>query len=275
MTEIDYAQFADRLASARRQGTAARWELLREFQHEWGYRPSGRTRAADDEPDEEQLEGVDPSLPVPAALTQWWELPYNSFADRPGLYWTHADLPPTVRPDPTGYGASGGLPRDNPYTGPDEDLRMCVFMAEYQYCNEWGYPAAHSALPDPAVLVAAQDDEGDDGWQPQSHSLSEFVLHLAVNRLPASFGWTACLYEVSPATDELLRTRLRPTGLLPWRELGSRSVYFGGPDVLVCRDTGLGDRELTAFGRTREALDRLAVTLGVGWEDGVSEPEES
>ncbi|MFI5689555.1 hypothetical protein [Streptomyces sp. NPDC051636] len=274
MTEIDYALFADRLERARRGGTTARWELLREFQEEWGYRPSGRPPAADD-PDEEPSGGVDPALPVPAALAEWWDLPYNSFVDRPRLYWTNPEWPPTVRPDPSGYGGSEGLPRKNAFVRPDEDLRVCVFMAENQYCNEWGYPAARSALADPPVLVAAHDDDGEDGWQPQSHSVSEFFLHLAVHRLPASLGWTACLNGLTGDTEERLRTRLRPTGLLPWRELGSRTEHFGGPDVLVAHDTGWGDWELTAYGRSPRALERLAETLGVSWTEGVCEPEES
>ncbi|MFH8798942.1 hypothetical protein ACH4F6_04970 [Streptomyces sp. NPDC017936] len=273
MTEIDYGLFADRLEHARREGTAARWELLRSFQTEWGYRPSGRQRAADG-PDEEQLEGVDPSLPVPAALSEWWNLPYNSFVDRPRWYWTNPEWPPTVRPDPSGYGPAQGLPRDNPFVGADEDLRVCVFMAEYEYCNEWGYPAARSALADPPVLVAAQDDDGADGWQPQSPSVSEFFLHLAVSRLPATLGWTACLNGPTERTEALLRERLTPTGLLPWRELGSRTEYFGGPDVLVGRDTGWGDWDLVAYGRSGRALERLADTLGVTWSEGIGEPED-
>jgi hypothetical protein len=240
VTEIDYGRFHERLEHARRAGTAARWELLRDFQEEWGYRPSGSPRTGpEEETDEDGRERIDPSLPVPAALRAWWELPYNSFADRPGLYWTHPEWPPTLRPDPTGYGVADGLPADNPFVGPDEDLRVCVFMAEYQYCNEWGHPAARAHLDDPPVLVFAEDDDGKDAWHLQSHSVSEFFLHLAVNRLPAHFG-RKVYADPSPETVARLRTHLRPLGLLPWRELTSCARYFGGQDVIVQHDTGAG-----------------------------------
>ncbi|POX46146.1 hypothetical protein C3489_32485 [Streptomyces sp. Ru71] len=273
MTEIDYGRFHERLTAARDAGTEARWELLRGFQQEWGYEPSGVERSGLDEPDEDDLERIDPALPVPAALRAWWELPYNSFADQPRLYWTNPEWPPTLRPDPTGYGAAGALPADNAFVGPDEDLRMCVFMAENQYCNEWGYPAARAHLADPPVLVSARDDDGEKAWLLQSHSVSEFFLQLAVNRLPDHFGWTVCTNEFTPEVLDRLRTRLRPLGLLPWRELGSHSVYFGGPDVIVQHDTGYGDWEIVAHGRTEEALHRLAGTLGLDWSEEIGEPE--
>ncbi|MFI9615015.1 hypothetical protein ACIHCM_25650 [Streptomyces sp. NPDC052023] len=272
MTEIDYARFPELLEHARDAGTAARWELLRSFQQGWGYEPSGdRERTRTGEADEASGR-VDPTLPIPAALAEWWDLPFNSFADQPRLYWTHPEWPPTVRPDPSGYGASEALPRDNPFVGPEEDLRVCVFMAEYQYGNEWGYPAARGALADPPVLVTAEDDDGGDGWVLQSHSLSEFFLQLAVNRLPEHFGWAAGESEIAPETVTRLHKHLTPLGLLPWRELGARSEYFGGPDVIVRHDTGLHDLALTAYGRTEEAVHELAGTLGIEWSEGIGEP---
>ncbi|MFF9277242.1 hypothetical protein [Streptomyces griseosporeus] len=277
MTEIDYGRFHERLELARAAGTDARWELLRAFQEEWGYTPSGAAKAEGDgldDVDEDDLARTDPSLPVPAALRTWWQLPYNSFADRPGLYWTNPEWPPTLRPDPTGYGASGALPAENPFTGPDEDLRVCVFMAEYQYCNEWGYPAARAHLADPPALVSVQDEQGKDTWLRQSHSLSEFFLHLAVNRLPAHFGWTVHTDGLEPEAMTRLHTHLRPLGLPPWRELSSEAEYFGGRDVIVQHDTGFGDWEIIAYGRTKGALLRLADVLGVDWSDEIEPPDE-
>ncbi|MFD9007293.1 hypothetical protein ACFV0T_41285 [Streptomyces sp. NPDC059582] len=273
MTEIDYGLFHDRLERARGEGTAARWELLRAFQQEWGYEPTVGRRWERGEPDADDLARVDRSLPVPPALEEWWDLPFNSFADRPRLYWTHPEWPPTLRPDPTGYGVSDALPADNPFVGPDEDPRVCVFMAEYEYCNEWGYPAARSALADPPVLVAARDEEGRDVWLAQSHSVSEFFLQLAVTRLPAHYGWCVEQHRVTPETLDRLRARLRPTGLLPWRELGSRAVYFGGEDVVVRHDTGHGDFELVAYGRTEKSLTRLGDVLGLDWSEYLCAPE--
>ncbi|WP_058043495.1 hypothetical protein [Streptomyces roseifaciens] len=288
-------------------GTDARWELLRRFQEGWGYEPTGGERWEREEPDAHKAyvsglkdranadadadagtdadtacsdapvddvpHDVDPSLAIPAALDEWWELPFNSFADRWRLYWTNPVWPPTVRPDPTGYGVAGGLPPENPFTGPSEDLRVCVFMAEDQYCNEWGYPAARSHLADPPVLVSAQDDDGQEAWVLQSRSLSEFFLLLAVTRLPAHYGWTVEEGSIDPEVPARLRESLRPMGLLPWRELGARTEFFGGPDVIVAHDTGYGDSELVAYGRTEHALERLAETLGVDWSESICEPE--
>ncbi|MFC5148869.1 hypothetical protein [Streptomyces aureoversilis] len=300
MTEIDYGQFHEWLQQARSAaeggtagtaGTDVRWELLRRFQESWGYEPTGGERWEREEPDahktyvsglkagssdapvDDEPCDVDPSLAIPAALDEWWGLPFNSFADRWRLYWTNPVWPPTVRPDPTGYGIAGGLPPENPFTGPSEDLRVCVFMAEDQYCNEWGYPAARSHLADPPVLVSAQDDDGQEGWVLQSRSLSEFFVLLAVTRLPAHYGWTVEEGSIDPGVLARLREKLRPMGLLPWRELGARTEFFGGPDVIVAHDTGYGDFELVAYGRTEQALERLAETLGVDWSESICEPE--
>ncbi len=298
MTEIDYGRFHEWLREARNATASgaveadARWELLRRFQEEWGYEPTGGERWEREDPDAhkeyvaglrtatqsdvsagDEPDDVDRSLAIPAALDEWWDLPFNSFADRWRLYWTNPVWPPTVRPDPTGYGVADGLPRHNPFVGPDEDRRVCVFMAEDQYCNEWGYPAARGGLADPPVLVTARDDNEQPAWLLQSHSLSEFFLQLAVTRLPAHYGWTV---EEAEATAEVLawvRENLRPMGLLPWRELGARTEFFGGPDVIVAHNTGYGDSELVAYGRTEQALERLAARLGVDWSEWICEPE--
>ncbi|MFI9306925.1 hypothetical protein [Streptomyces triculaminicus] len=132
--------------------------------------------------------------------------------------------PPTIRPDPSGYGASDGLPSGNPFVGPGDDRRVCVFMAENQYCNEWGYPAAHAHLADPHVLVSGLDEEHEPVWLLQSHSVSEFLLQLAVTRLPADYGYIVEDNKVDPEVVTRLRAHLRPMGFLPWRELGAHRV---------------------------------------------------
>ncbi len=297
MTEIDYGRFHQWLHEARSASTGrtvegdARWELLRRFQQEWGYESAGAQRWEREEADahKEYVSGlkaelcdavvddgcgdVDRWLAIPAALEQWWDLPFNSFAERAELYETNPVWPPTVRPDPTGYGVCDGLSRENVFVGPEEDLRVCVFMAENQYCNEWGYPAARSHLADPPVLVSARDDDERPAWLLQSHSVSEFFLHLAVTRLPAHYGWTVEEGDLGPQDVARLRERLRPMGLLPWRELGARTEFFGGPDVIVAHNTGYGDFGLVAYGRTEQALRRLAGTLGVDWSGWICEPE--
>ncbi|MEU3878141.1 hypothetical protein [Streptomyces sp. NPDC029704] len=293
MTEIDYGRFHEDLRRARTAagGGAARWELLRRFQQEWGYEPAGGPRREPEEPDEHkeyvtglreaagegtadgEPQDVDPALAIPAALKEWWELPFNSFADRSELYETNPVWPPTLRPDPTGYGVADGLPPGNPFAGPDEDQRVCVFMAENQYCNEWGYPAARSALADPPVLVSGLGDDGEPGWQLQSHSVSEFFLQLALTRLPAHFGWTVEEGDVDEEVVARLTEHLHPLGLLPWRELGARTEFFGGRDVIVAHNTGFGDFGFVAYGRSEQALLRLAGALGVDWSEWICEPE--
>ncbi|MFJ8013881.1 hypothetical protein [Streptomyces sp. NPDC096339] len=68
-----------------------------------------------------------------------------------------------------------------------------------------------------------------------------------------------------------VRASLRPMGFLPWRELGAHTEYFGGLDVIVGLNSGYGDFELVAYGRTAEAMERLAHTLGVDWTDRLSD----
>ncbi|GAA0354895.1 hypothetical protein NE235_11740 [Actinoallomurus spadix] len=275
------AEFAEHLAD-----TGPRWELLRAFQEEWGYEPPGgeprwprwsesehrayvrRLEAEWTGEEDDEFAGVDPALPIPAALDEWWDLPFNSFTYRPRLYWTNPEWPPTVRPDPTGYGSSRGLPPGNPFVGPDDDHRVCVFKAEYQYCNEWGYLAAEAALPDPKVLVSV-----DDGWVVQARSISEFFLQLAVDRLPAHFGWSIRLYDPAPGLVDRIRREFPELGLLPWRELSANTVTYGAPDAIIYLDDGgVVDFPLVVHARTRTAIEDLARTLGVDWADEIQPP---
>ncbi|SEG80734.1 HEAT repeat-containing protein [Thermomonospora echinospora] len=295
---IDYGRFAERLArvmprwderermpqaefAAHLADTGPRWELLREFQQEWGYEPPGgapswprwsedahkeylrRLKAeATGEEEDDEFAGVDLALPIPRALDEWWDLPFNSFTYQPRLYWTNPEWPPTVRPDPSGYGVSEGLPEDNPFVGPGEDLRVCVFKAEYQYCNEWGYPAAEAHLADPRVLVSTED-----GWVVQSGSISEFFLHLALERLPPHFGWTLEFtygdLKEDPGLVERVRAAYPEMGLRPWRELAQEAYTYGAPDAIIRHDVGEGDYPLRVFGRNRAALEQVVRTLGV------------
>ncbi|GAA4638110.1 hypothetical protein GCM10023196_094580 [Actinoallomurus vinaceus] len=300
---IDYGRFGERLRrvmprwddrgrmtpgefAAHLADTGPRWELLRAFQEEWGYEPPGgeprwprwseseheayvrRLKAEWTGEEDDEFARVDLTLPIPAALDEWWDLPFNSFTYQPRLYWTNPEWPPTVRPDPTGYGVSDGLPPGNPFVGPDDDHRVCVFKAEYQYCNEWGYPAADAALADPKVLVSAED-----GWVVQSRSISEFFLQLAVMRLPGHFGWTVRLYEAEPELVDRIRRTFPELGLQPWRELGSRSVAYGAPDAIIYLDGGgYADCPFVVHARTRTALEDLARALGVDWSDDIESP---
>ncbi|GAA3782351.1 hypothetical protein GCM10022225_83380 [Plantactinospora mayteni] len=264
------------------------WELLRDFQREWGYdEPGGEPEWPREQQDEHRaaftaerrgeadpegpLTGVDESLPVPAALDEWWQLSFNSFVYRPRLYFTNPVWPPTVRPDPSGYGPSDGLPEDNPFLGPGDDLRVCVFKTEYQVCNEWGYLAAEATRPDPRVLVSTED-----GWQLQSRSISEFFLQLAVERLPGHYGWTVRLHQDDLEEDPEIIPRLRAAypemGLLPWRELRMDGLAYGAPDAIVdYSQSGEADFPLVIQARTYAAAVRVATTLGVNLREGMIE----
>ncbi|MEW2316666.1 hypothetical protein [Streptomyces bauhiniae] len=268
---IDYGDFAARLARTRPgpderascfAPTAPRWELLRQFQEEWGYEVPAGAEAWQHEP------APSPDLPIPAALDQWWALPYNSFVHSPRLYWTNPEYPPTPRPDPTGYGTPAGLPADSPLVPPGADRRVCVFKAEYEYCNEWGYAAADAGLADPRVLVS----DSEEGWLLQADSISEFFLQLTVHRLPAHYGWTVHGDDDTERIVAWVKSELPPLGFRPWRELAQEITVYGAPDALVFHDAGHGDFELTVHARTAEALVRLGERIGVDWADRIEPP---
>ncbi|WP_157407874.1 hypothetical protein [Actinomadura atramentaria] len=300
---VDYGSFAGRLRSvmprwderpfmaeadfaAHLADTGPRWELLRRFQDEWGYVPSGPPswRREDesehelyvrklrgellDEDEEEDLEGVDVSLPIPRAVDEWWDLPFNSFTRDARLYWTNPVWPPTVRPDPSGYGVSEAFPPESGFADPDGDLRVCVLMAEYQYCNEWGYAAADAALADPRVYVS----DGGARWWRQAGSVTEFYLALAAVRLPAALRPSVEVGTLPPDALARLRAGFPELGFEPWRELGRHAVLHGGPDVILQHDAGDGDAELIAAGRTREALLAAGRALGLDWTADITDP---
>ncbi|MBW8483016.1 hypothetical protein [Actinomadura parmotrematis] len=264
---IDYGRFAER----RRAG--GRWEALRRLQEEWGYRvPEGAEPWRRELEDEHRayvrdLAGragdTDPGLPVPAALEEWWDLPFNSFTHSPGLYGTNPAYPPTLCPDPDGYNVSGGLPAGSPYLPANGDARLCMFMAENQHCNEWAYLAAESGEDDPKVLVGV----GDDEWEFQAASISEFFLLLAVDRLCSHFGWTA-EEDADEALLDRVRARYPSLGLAPWRELGAEVHLYGGPDVILFHEAGdsLHRPGLLVCGRTEDAVRAAARALGEDWE---------
>ncbi|GAA4619468.1 hypothetical protein GCM10023195_88040 [Actinoallomurus liliacearum] len=242
---IDYGRFAERLA-----GPRSRWELLDEVQREWGYEDPGGEPLVTREGEAPGYE-LDESDPIPAALVEWWDSPVNSFAFRPRLYWTHSQWPPSA-PDSV----------ENP---PDDEIR--VIMAEYEYVSQWGYLASEAHLPDPKVMVNTHE-----GWAVQSRSISEFFLQLALERLPAHFGWTLrvprTVMDGDPAIVERLQTSYRELGLLPWQEMGTDALSYGAPDALIRHGRGPGaDYAVVIQGRTREAVVQVADTLGLTWTD--------
>ena len=266
-TVIDYGSFRARLDAA--GTTDARWRLLDAFQREWGldvedesgigWIDDNRERLDElrddpssyDEDEDDDFEHVDLALEVPGALDEWWSLPFNSFVANPRFYWTHPIYPPSLE-------AGGGAEIDlTPGLFGTTDLRVCRFMAEYQYCNEWGYAAAHADLSDPPALVTA-----DERWRVQARSLSEFFLLMAVIRLPRYLGWTA-VPDRAAAPDPI-----PALGFLPWRDLGGNVTVHGAPDALIYHDTADGSEEpLTVAARTRDALDGVAARLGVTWKE--------
>ncbi|MCO6008306.1 hypothetical protein NE236_25340 [Actinoallomurus purpureus] len=242
---IDYGRFAERLAQER-----PRWELLDEVQREWGYEDPGGEPLVTREGEAPGYE-LDESHPIPAALVEWWDSPVNSFAFRPRLYWTHSQWPPSAT--------------DTVADPPGDEIR--VIMAEYQYVNQWGYLASEAHLPDPKVMVNTHD-----GWVVQSRSISEFFLQLAMERLPAHFGWTLrvrrTVVDGDPAIVERLQASYRELGLPPWQEMGTDALSYGAPDALIRHGRGPGaDFAIVIQGRTREAVVQVAETLGLTWTD--------
>ncbi|MFH8489390.1 hypothetical protein [Streptomyces longisporoflavus] len=253
---IDYGQFADRLA---RQQGRARWALLDEVQREWGYVDPGGEPGHSRWGGENKKHGVDWDLPIPLALNEWWDSPLNSFAFDPRLYWVHTQWPPTI--SELAADSAAGL------VGPGDDTRVCVFMSEYHYAHEWGYLAAEAELPDPRVVVSVGGE-----WVVQSRSLSEFLMQLAFERMPAHYGWTLRLgrgtVDADPGIVRRLESSYRELGLLPWQEMGTDALSYGAPDAVIRHGRGPGaDFKIVINARTREALLDVAGTLGVEWTD--------
>ncbi|MEU3792457.1 hypothetical protein AB0F07_22075 [Streptomyces fructofermentans] len=262
---VDYGRFAERLATP--QG---RWDLLGEVQREWGFEPE------EWEPDDWDIElwevdywneeepGIDRGLPVPVALREWWTWPENTFNANARWYWTHPASPPTQRPAPSGYhDGREGIPSGSPLLSQGGDRRVCVFMSEYQYCNEWGYAAAEAGQDDPRVLVS----EEDEGWRVQSRSISEYFLQLALVRLPGRLGWTLSVkpddLKADLAALDRLITACPDMGLLPWRECAGDVLLRGGPDLIVRHDRNpSADEVLHIAGRTEAAVRHAAGILG-------------
>ncbi|MFH8294281.1 WD40 repeat domain-containing protein [Streptomyces sp. NPDC018059] len=253
---IDYGQFAERLR-AHRQGRA-RWELLDAVQREWGYEDPGGEPGHSRWGGENQKHGIDWELPVPEALNEWWDSPLNSFAFKPRLYWVHTQWPPKI--SELEVAADSGL-----LAGGSTDRRVCVFMSEYHYSHEWGYLAAEAEQPDPRVVVSV-----GGAWVEQSRSLSEFLMQLAFERMPAHYGWTLrarrAVVDADPRIVDRLRSSYRELGLLPWQEMGTDALSYGAPDAVIRHGRGPGaDFRIVINARTRDALIAVAETLGVDW----------
>ncbi|MEV5574707.1 hypothetical protein AB0L06_32120 [Spirillospora sp. NPDC052269] len=271
MTKIvDYGTFADRLKAA-----PNRWHVLREFFEEWGCAVDPDwdrwDRGAEDEQetagalsgepgDEDGLEDDD-TPPIPDAVFELWDLPLDSYYQYDD---TNMLTLPLVRFDPSSNGDPGPLQDDSDLVAPGSDRRVCVFLAEHQYCNEWGYLAAEAHEPDPRVLVSV----GDERWVLQARSVSEFFLQLAVQRLPRRLGWSTRIRdeEIIDGDEDDLRARIAERmpelGFEPWAELERYTIVYGGPDVLVfVADGELGGIDFA--GRTAQAVLDLAERLGV------------
>lgn len=245
---IDYGRFAERLAAHRaEQDPAKRWDLYREFHQEWGYDPAAGSRWTDGElvyPEGGSDGLVSPEL-IPAALREWWTLPFNSFTDLRVKHGMQSSWPPRWISEGSG------------------DPRMCGVLIENQGCTYWAYRSAEAHSADPAVYVL----DFEDAWLTQAESLSEYFLLVAVTVVPYFFGWTADTWDDDfEAAADQIRAAMPELGFHPWRELGSVSVYHGGLDTLAMIDpTGQGD-QLRLYGRDREALERLTAELGGEWD---------
>ncbi|MWA14662.1 WD40 repeat domain-containing protein [Streptomyces sp. BA2] len=252
---IDYGQFAERLE---RQQKCSRWSLLEEVQREWGYEDPGGEPGHSRWGGENKRHGIDWALPIPQALNEWWDSPLNSFAFNPRLYWVHTQWPPKI----SELDADTHVAATHP-----ADTRVCVFMSEYHYAHEWGYLAAEAELPDPRVFVSIGGE-----WVEQSRSLSEFLMQLAFERMPAHYGWTLRFgrdtVDADPEVVRRLESSYRELGLLPWQGMGTDALSYGAPDAVIRHGRGPGaDFKIVINARTREALLDVARTLGLEWTD--------
>ncbi|NUR29031.1 MAG: hypothetical protein HOV83_24850 [Catenulispora sp.] len=215
---IDYTGFAGRLAAC--PDRAARWDLLREVQREWGFVGAGNVWAPP-EPVDDDFEDLDDEFVgfdeadddhgyaavVPAAVDEWFAMPENSFQQAPRLYWTHPMDRPCRWPNAREVFAlrQRGVAQEAvpPYYG--------LFMSEYEACFAWGYREAEAAVDDdPAVYVLnsartigelAEDlaDGGDDPDHQRlvARSVTEWALAFALTHIPF-----AARYLLSRLADE-------------------------------------------------------------------------
>ena len=267
---IDYGRFAERLAAQRANPDPdRRWDLYREFHAEWGFQPVREPRPHPEyiasligQPGTDDPED-DPG--IPQALAEWWVLPENSWLHG-GLDESSAHWPPMWCPG-GGYGQP--LAPDSPLAVPGSaDLRTVTFMAEAQYCNEWGYLSAESAVADPKVLVTLGKE-----WEPVAPTVSEFALLLAAVRLPVGLGWQAYPGDGEDEVAARVRMEWPGMGLPKWREIGAELWLYGGPDAIVMIDEGWGDYAFRLCTRTQEAAEAAIAKLG-GADWSVFEPEQ-
>lgn len=266
----DYGRFAERLAAQRaHQDPAKRWDLYREFHAEWGFEP---VRAPEPQPayvsaliGEPATDDPEDDPGIPEALAEWWVLPENSWLhgafDESSAHW-----PPMWCPG-GGYGQP--LEPDSPLAVPGSgDLRTVAFMAEAQYCNEWGYLSAESTVADPKVLVTIGEE-----WVPVAPTVSEFALLLAAVRVPAALGWQAYPGEGEDEVAARIRLEWPGLGLPAWQEMGAELWLYGGPDTIAVVDEGSGDYPFRLCARTQGAAEAAIARLG-GADWSLFEPEQ-
>lgn len=265
---IDYRGFSDRLASC--SDRAARWQLLREVQREWGFVGATNVWAPRTDLDSEDWEDLDDGFEdsdfdeadddhgyatvVPAALTEWLALPENSFRQAPRLFGTHPMDPPcrwlTARTAAAlrkrGLEAEA-LP---PFYG--------EFVGEYEGCFSWAYRESEAAADDdPPVYILNSsrpigelaEDFADGGDDPENQrlvarSVTEWALAFVLTRVPFESRYRLeSLAENPEAVDPAL---------------------FDRAAVEQHRVRGFG--ELT--GQQRERLDASYPELGLlPWQD--------
>ncbi|GAA1990972.1 hypothetical protein [Catenulispora subtropica] len=267
---IDYTGFADRLAAC--PDRAARWDLLRDVQREWGFVGAGNVWTPRTEPVTEtfedlydEFEGFDEAdddhgyaAVVPAAVNEYFAMAENSFRQAPRLYWTHPmDRPcrwPTARDvfRLRKHGiAEASIP---PFHG--------EFMSEYEACFSWGYRESEAAADDdPPVYVLNSSRltgeliedlaEGPDDPENQlrvARSVTEWALAFVLTRLPFSSQYLLGKLEDEPnAVDPSLfdhaavaRHRVKDIGALTERQRSVLESSFPELGLLFWHDAGGG-----------------------------------
>jgi hypothetical protein len=245
---IDYRDFAHRFAA--RDG---RWGLMKLFLRQWDLPRKGADRVplADIKAAEKRL-----GFGLPAALMEWYRLPFNPVVLSPHLFWTDLRMPGELRAWPRRTGN-----------------QLVVFLADYQGCREWAFSVADAGRDDPPVYFGTtQGGWPPNRWKQQSKSLSAFLQQLLMVR-SVDFAWRypACAQANQDAPWGRLKSVFQDIGFGPWLEYGSACRLFGGPDALLLVDSAPPWGPAYNFvlnARTAKARDRITQLPGVKWGVG-------
>jgi hypothetical protein len=254
MPAVDYHKFAIRFAARK-----TRCGLMLKFLRNWNHPRKGAKLVPSAKIDraEKRL-----GFALPAALKEWYWLPFNPFFLKPRLFWTRLVYPEHLEVWPEGAAKDG----------------LIVFQQEYQLCCEWAFLVRDAHLPDPPIYYGNTEDELPlKKWKLQSSSLSGFFLELLMLR-SVFYGRRFAVVKdrVNKATWKKVADGFTDLGFPVWLEYGKHCRLVGGEDCLLAiRPNPPWGREVDLYlgARTGRALDRVTDMLCVEW-DCVEDPRK-